>query len=64
MQLRKLKCQYGQGYLFSRPVDADSIDAWISHKPHWQETLYPTTNQFLTPIQLPIQPAVVQLRTA
>jgi EAL domain-containing protein (putative c-di-GMP-specific phosphodiesterase class I) len=64
MQLRKLKCQYGQGYLFSRPVDADSIGAWISHKPHWQETLYPTTNQFLTPIQLPIQPAVVQLRTA
>src|SRR5260370_25880615 len=23
-QLRKLNCQYGQGYLFSRPVDADS----------------------------------------
>ena len=60
MQLRNLKCQYGQGYLFSRPVDADSVNTWISHKPSWQETLYPPTNQF----PMPISPAVVQLRTA
>jgi diguanylate cyclase (GGDEF)-like protein len=60
MQLRRLKCQYGQGYLFSRPADADSVGAWISHKPHWQETLYRATNEFI----IPIEPAVAQLRTA
>jgi len=41
-QLRKLNCQYGQGYLFSRPVDAESVCAWISKKPHWQSDLFPT----------------------
>jgi diguanylate cyclase (GGDEF)-like protein len=61
MQLRKLKCQYGQGYLFSRPVDADSVTAWISKKPHWQETLFPVSNDYLVPVQ---PAAVVQLRTA
>src|SRR6185436_789337 len=35
-QLRKLNCEYGQGYLFSRPVDAASIDSWISRTPDWQ----------------------------
>jgi len=60
MQLRKLNCQYGQGYLFSRPVDADSVGAWISRTPYWQETLYPAANEFM----VPIEPAVAQLRTA
>lgn len=41
-QLRKLNCQYGQGYLFSRPVDPDSVSAWITKKPHWQADLFPT----------------------
>src|SRR5213078_2774114 len=40
-QLRKLNCQYGQGYLFSRPVDADSVTGWISRQPHWQADLFP-----------------------
>jgi len=39
-QLRKLNCKYGQGYLFSRPVDADSVTAWIARKPHWQEGFF------------------------
>jgi len=60
MQLRKLKCQYGQGYLFSRPVDADSVSAWISRRPHWQETLYPATTDFI----IPLQPVMAQLKTA
>ena len=59
-QLRKLKCQYGQGYLFSRPVNADAVSDWISHKPHWQDTLYPATPEYL----LPLQPAVAQFKTA
>src|ERR1041385_505962 len=41
-QLRSLNCQYGQGYLFSRPVDADTVGAWISKRPHWQADLFPT----------------------
>jgi EAL domain-containing protein (putative c-di-GMP-specific phosphodiesterase class I) len=41
-QLRKLNCQYGQGYLFSRPVDAESVTTLIAKKPHWQADLFPT----------------------
>jgi diguanylate cyclase (GGDEF)-like protein len=41
-QLRKLNCRYGQGYLFSRPVDAASVSSWISRQPHWQADLFPT----------------------
>ena len=59
-QLRKLNCQYGQGYLFSRPVDAESVSTWISRKPHWQEALFPSKTDYL----VPGQPAVVQLRSA
>jgi EAL domain-containing protein (putative c-di-GMP-specific phosphodiesterase class I) len=61
MQLRKLKCQYGQGYLFSRPVDAESVSTWISKKPHWQETLFPLTADYFVPAQLP---ALAQLKSA
>lgn len=65
MQLRKLKCQYGQGYLFSRPVDAETVNSWISKKPHWQETLFPGTGDYFVPVQpLPAVPAVAQLRSA
>jgi len=63
-QLRKLKCQYGQGYLFSRPVAADSVSEWISKKPHWQESLFPGTGDYFVPAQPVAIPATVQLRTA
>ena len=63
-QLRKLKCQYGQGYLFSRPVDAQSVSAWISKKPHWQESLFPGAGDFFVPSQTAAVPAVAQLRMA
>ena len=59
-QLRKLNCQYGQGYLFSRPVDAESVSTWISRKPHWQEAVFPSQSDYF----VPGQPAVVQLRSA
>ena len=48
-QLRKLNCDYGQGYLFSRPVDGDSVTAWIARKPHWQEDLFPAMNEHYVP---------------
>ncbi|HKP38987.1 MAG TPA: EAL domain-containing protein [Pyrinomonadaceae bacterium] len=60
-QLRRLNCQYGQGYLFSRPVDGDSIDTWISNKPNWQSELFPGGEYFVA-AQAPAQ--VVQLRSA
>src|SRR5712692_7446257 len=59
-QLRKLNCQYGQGYLFARPADAASIDTWISHKPQWQADLYASTAEYFVPAHT----TVVQLRSA
>ncbi len=59
-QLRKLNCQYGQGYLFARPADAVSIDAWISQKPQWQANLYPSTVEYFVPAHT----TVVQLKSA
>ena len=58
VQLRKLKCQYGQGYLFSRPVDAESAGAWISKRPQWQASLFQSTD-FVS-----AHSTVVQLRSA
>jgi diguanylate cyclase (GGDEF)-like protein len=63
-QLRKLKCQYGQGYLFSRPVDAEAVSAWITKKPHWQETMFPGNGDYFVPAQPVAIPATVQLRSA
>jgi EAL domain-containing protein (putative c-di-GMP-specific phosphodiesterase class I) len=59
-QLRKLNCEYGQGYLFSRPVEAASIDSWISKKPQWQTDLFPASEYFVAAAPA----AVVQLRSA
>ena len=53
-QLRKLHCQYGQGYLFSRPVDGASVSAWISRKPSWQTELFGTTKEYFTPKTAPV----------
>jgi diguanylate cyclase (GGDEF)-like protein len=60
-QLRRLNCQYGQGYLFSRPVDAASIDGWIARRPDWQSELFPQGEYFVA-AQAPA--TVVQLRSA
>jgi diguanylate cyclase (GGDEF)-like protein len=59
-QLRKLNCKYGQGYLFSRPADAASVDAWISRRPQWQDDLYSSTSEYFVPAHT----TVVQLRSA
>jgi diguanylate cyclase (GGDEF)-like protein len=58
--LRGLKCQYGQGYLFSRPVDANSVTTWISRKPHWQADLFSGTNEYFAHAK----PAMMQLVSA
>jgi len=49
-KLRTLNCQYGQGYLFSRPVDADSVTTWISREPDWLTSLFATTLDHLVPM--------------
>ncbi len=63
-QLRKLNCQYGQGYLFSRPVDADSVTAWISRQPHWQADLFPAMKDTYGPKKTNGKSQLMQLATA
>jgi diguanylate cyclase (GGDEF)-like protein len=59
-QLRELRCQYGQGYLFSRPASAESITQWICGKPHWQSELFPPVINCILPAPL----EAAQLRVA
>jgi diguanylate cyclase (GGDEF)-like protein len=33
-QLKALKCEYGQGHLFSRPICAKDMEAFLSQSPH------------------------------
>ena len=35
VQLRSLKCEYGQGYFFSRPLDSLATEALIMAQPQW-----------------------------
>jgi EAL domain-containing protein (putative c-di-GMP-specific phosphodiesterase class I) len=55
-QLRKLNCQYGQGYLFSRPVDAEAVAPLLSKRPHWQADLFPA---LINEHYVPVKPAAV-----
>ena len=59
-QLRKLNCLYGQGFLFSRPVDAASVDSWILQKPQWQTDLFSAGAEF----HAPAHTEIAQLMTA
>lgn len=34
-QLRALQCQYGQGYLFSKPLDSEAATVLLSSDPQW-----------------------------
>jgi diguanylate cyclase (GGDEF)-like protein/PAS domain S-box-containing protein len=34
-ELRTLNCEYGQGYLFSRPVPSEGVDALFASDPRW-----------------------------
>jgi FOG: EAL domain len=33
--LRAIGCEYGQGYLFSKPLDSDAATALLSRSPKW-----------------------------
>jgi EAL domain-containing protein (putative c-di-GMP-specific phosphodiesterase class I) len=34
-QLRELGCEFGQGYLFSKPVDVRQAEVLIAAQPRW-----------------------------
>ena len=38
-QLRILGCQYGQGFLFSRPVPANEVERFLLNKSQWRDVL-------------------------
>lgn len=40
--LRMLGCDYGQGYLFSRPMPADEVERFLANSPAWREELFPS----------------------
>ena len=48
-QLRILGCEYGQGYLFSRPVPTKEAELFLSEKSHWSDIIPKQT--LITPIQ-------------
>ncbi|NES67917.1 MAG: EAL domain-containing protein, partial [Okeania sp. SIO2D1] len=35
-QLKKLKCDFGQGFLFSKPLEAEKITQLLKTNPQWQ----------------------------
>ncbi len=45
-QLRLIKCEYGQGYLFSKPVEADAAGTMIAKTPHWLAGAFHRTEPF------------------
>ncbi len=59
-QLRVLNCEYGQGYLFSRPVPLEDAEMMIDDKTRWQQIL-PLSPTVKTPEdQAPIQIGLTQ----
>jgi diguanylate cyclase (GGDEF)-like protein len=59
-QLRILRCEYGQGYLFSRPVPLGEAEQMIDDKFRWQKILPPNPNGNHQIKQQPIQIGLTQ----
>ncbi len=41
--LRSMKCKYGQGYLFAKPMDAEMVNILIDTRQDWLQTLFPSS---------------------
>ena len=59
-QLRILGCEYGQGYLFSKPLQVADIERLLQDNTRWQ-TILPATGM---PVIPPTREAISQLRLA
>ncbi len=59
-QLAEFGCEYGQGYLFSKPIDKSATEALIARNPHWHAG---TSNVPNLSLQL-VQNRVAQLNYA
>ena len=57
-QLRILGCEYGQGYLFSKPLKVEDINRLLEDKSRWQNILPPA------PGMIPQNPNISHLRLA
>jgi diguanylate cyclase (GGDEF)-like protein/PAS domain S-box-containing protein len=38
-QLQSLRCEYGQGFYYSRPIDSQTVEALLERSPQWIEHL-------------------------
>ncbi|HEY6803195.1 MAG TPA: EAL domain-containing protein [Pyrinomonadaceae bacterium] len=54
-QLKALQCKYGQGYLFSRPVNAEAMEALMASRQQWQPEVSTLTTDFGRPKRSNIQ---------
>lgn len=59
-QLRVLKCEYGQGYLFSIPIPAEDAKALLQDKTRWQRMLPGTFSSEKQPVQTPLEITTTQ----
>ena len=48
--LRKLRCESGQGFFFSKPVTDKQIEHLLQHTSPWQEIIQTQKNVFIPPI--------------
>ena len=48
-ELRSLGCQYGQGYLFAKPLDSVAATRWLSKTPKPFDNMFPGTSLWVQP---------------
>jgi len=51
-KLQQLHCQLGQGYFFSKPIDADQVQAFVN-KRRLEQSKFPKLGLPLIPMMIP-----------